>query len=408
VTAPQKDTATASPHRLQVDTAEDLAAALDVLSHDSYDAILLELPLPDSQGLSALGQLRVRIGTTPIFVCTEHSDEATAIEWLRRGADDYFVKSEVDARWLIRSTRLAVARRTRQYAGIRRESPSKARGFERSSVSSMPSAAERRVQPRYLLTRPIVAIPVLHGSEPDDARCVEGFTVDISTGGIGFEIAGLEHLPTQLLVVGVEGDDEQMHFASVEASHVRPSHIGLRIGGRLITSGRHPLSDDNLLPSMDLTTYRFTTGLPAETLSRWASLGVLQPVLMDRVLACPQCQAIATFRNGCQACGSIQLSSCQLIHHFACAYVGHVQDFECDREIVCPKCRTRALVVGADYEYLNGPYTCLECDWTDTQLELVGQCLRCHYRFPAHQSFEDELIGYHVNRLDPLAFIRSS
>ena len=127
--------------------------------------------------------------------------------------------------------------------------------------------------------------------------------------------------------------------------------------------------------------------------------------MIDRVLLCPECGGLPTFRNGCPACGSARVNSPKMIHHFACAHIGHVEDFELAGELVCPKCRTRRMVMGTDFEYLQGPYVCLDCNRSDVALQSVGHCLSCGLRFPAHQAAEKELIAYHVNRLVPLDFI---
>lgn len=80
-------------------------------------------------------------------------------------------------------------------------------------------------------------------------------------------------------------------------------------------------------------------------------------------------------------------------------------DFEVIGGVTCPKCRRRNLIVGADYEYQAGPARCADCHWSGTELEHIGECLRCHYRFPGQQANTLDITGYHVNRLDPLAFI---
>ena len=138
------------------------------------------------------------------------------------------------------------------------------------------------------------------------------------------------------------------------------------------------------------------------------ALGVLRPEFLDRVVVCPQCSAVATVRSGCRMCGSARLGNVKLMHHFACAHVGHVADFEREGRIICPKCRTRDLVVGADFEYLDGPFECEECSSSDANFEWVAHCLDCQLRFPIHQAVEQELIAYHVERLDPLAYLASS
>jgi hypothetical protein len=179
----------------------------------------------------------------------------------------------------------------------------------------------------------------------------------------------------------------------------------LRIGGRFAPPEEDLLRWENLLPTLQPSTYHFQTGLPSETLHKWVQIGVFQPFLADRQLLCPRCHALPTFRRGCRHCGSVHIANHQLIHHFACAHVGFTQDFYQGGVIICPKCRTHNLVVGADFEYLQGPYRCLDCNWSDTELETVGYCLACQWRFALHQAWEEELIGYHVNRLEPLALI---
>lgn len=94
-----------------------------------------------------------------------------------------------------------------------------------------------------------------------------------------------------------------------------------------------------------------------------------------------------------------------LIHHYACAHVAQTEEFEQQDHIVCPKCRAKNLIVGADFEYLNGPFICGDCGWSDTDLELVGHCRVCHLCFPKSVCPEEEVVGYHVKRLDPLVLI---
>ncbi|MBI2478880.1 MAG: hypothetical protein HYV60_09670 [Planctomycetia bacterium] len=227
----------------------------------------------------------------------------------------------------------------------------------------------------------------------------------MSLGGMQFEIAGIDRLPTKQILVGIEAYDSVLHFASVEARRVESTDIGLRIGAAFTQGDRDLIRRENIEPTFNPHTCRFGMDLSLDVIAKWIEFGILRATLMDRVLICPQCQAVPTFRNGCRICGSVRLHSRPLIHHFACAHIGYVSDFEQDGAVVCPKCRTRNLIVGADYEHLSGPYRCLDCDWSDTDLELVGNCLKCEFRFPMNQALEEDLIGYHVHRLDALALI---
>ena len=231
------------------------------------------------------------------------------------------------------------------------------------------------------------------------------FSVDVSKGGMQFELAGIKRLPTKRILVGIEARDGVLHFASVEARRVDRTDSGLRVGAAFTPGDRDLIRRENIEPTFDAATCRYGMELPLEVIAQWVEFGILRATLMDRVLICPQCQAVPTFRNGCRICGSVRLHSRPLIHHFACAHIGYVSDFEQEGVVICPKCRTRNLIVGADYEHLSGPYRCLDCDWSDTDLELVGSCLKCEFRFPMNQALEEDLIGYHVHRLDTLALI---
>jgi len=94
-----------------IESAESLSAGLEILTTGGLDVILLDLGLPDSQGLATLGRLYARVPHIPIVVLTGHGDEAVAIEAVKQGAQDYLVKGEVDEKLLVRSIHYAVERR---------------------------------------------------------------------------------------------------------------------------------------------------------------------------------------------------------------------------------------------------------------------------------------------------------
>lgn len=72
-----------------VSTAEDAAAAADALS---YDAIVLDLGLPDGDGLGVLTGLRRSGRTLPILVLTARDGLDDRVKGLNLGADDYVLK----------------------------------------------------------------------------------------------------------------------------------------------------------------------------------------------------------------------------------------------------------------------------------------------------------------------------
>ena len=93
-----------------------LSEALDAIGKDIstpclYDVILLDLTLPDSQGLESLKPLMARAPCLPIVVLTNTNDEQLAIEAVRKGAQDYLVKRQINPQLLIRSLRYAIERK---------------------------------------------------------------------------------------------------------------------------------------------------------------------------------------------------------------------------------------------------------------------------------------------------------
>jgi CheY-like chemotaxis protein len=382
-----------------------LSDALVRLVEEAFDAIVVENELPDSRGIATLKRLRPYVQQAPIVVVSEDANESESLEIVKHGAQDCHSKQERDADDLARSVGMAIVRHQKSKSDFSQERARMSAELTRRATTQPVRPNDRRIHPRYLLTRTLIAIPLLPDCQPVNAFQTEGITLDVSAEGIGFRIVGLDHLPTHRLVVGVETEDGQLHFATVDVKRSVPVPGGLQIGGQFSAVERDVLRPQNMLPHINHATHRYETGLPTATLYKWVELGICRPLLIDRILVCPDCRALPTLRRGCRACGSVRTANSQLIHHFPCAHVGMVKEFDQGEELVCPKCRQRKLVIGADFEYLSGPYQCLDCNWSDTQLELVGQCLACELRFPIQQAVEEELIGYYVHRLDPLALV---
>jgi two-component system, cell cycle response regulator len=92
-----------------VDVAR-LDKALDAISSRDFDVILLDLSLPDSQGLETVRQMSAAAARMPIVVMSGHNDEGIAIQALKEGAQDYLEKNRLDGYWLARAIRYAIER----------------------------------------------------------------------------------------------------------------------------------------------------------------------------------------------------------------------------------------------------------------------------------------------------------
>lgn len=90
--------------------ATSLAYAVTLLESVEPDVILLDLGLPDSQGLAGLEALSEAEVELPVIVLTANVDEETSLKALDRGAQDYLIKDAINAQSLSLAIRYAQER----------------------------------------------------------------------------------------------------------------------------------------------------------------------------------------------------------------------------------------------------------------------------------------------------------
>jgi len=88
-----------------------LSEALNQLEEQVFKIILLDLSLPDAQGLESLNPLMEKVPDVPIIVLTNNTDSALAVEAVRQGAQDYLIKRQLNTELLTRSLRYAIERK---------------------------------------------------------------------------------------------------------------------------------------------------------------------------------------------------------------------------------------------------------------------------------------------------------
>ena len=89
---------------------ECLIDGLESLNQELPDMVLLDLGLPDSQGLDSLIKLKSQVPDVPVIVLTGLSDSEMAIKAVNAGAQDYLIKGEFTADLLVRAIQYARAR----------------------------------------------------------------------------------------------------------------------------------------------------------------------------------------------------------------------------------------------------------------------------------------------------------
>jgi DNA-binding response OmpR family regulator len=91
--------------------AENLEKGIKRLEHGGVDVILLDLLLPDSEGIFTFFRLRDVAADVPIVVLSSLEDDETAILAVREGAQDYLFKGILKPAVLIRSIRHSIERK---------------------------------------------------------------------------------------------------------------------------------------------------------------------------------------------------------------------------------------------------------------------------------------------------------
>lgn len=257
------------------------------------------------------------------------------------------------------------------------------------------------------VTKPLHAILVDADDRPISATGFDGILTEMNEEQAVLKLDAGD-LESNRMVIGLEGPRGKLVFATLMVERQVAVDGSLRVEGRFAQGRMDVLDREKLIPRYNHGTQAFELGLDEDAIHSWVEIGVLRPKLLDRVLLCPSCTSLVTFRHGCPECGSGRTATSRMLHHFACAHVGPQEDFEGDQGLACPKCLTKNLVVGADYEFFDGVSNCLDCSWTGTELSFVGSCLACSLRMPVHLARIHELMAYDVDRLDTLALIDPS
>lgn len=202
---------------VRLDRARTLQEAVAELGADPYDCVLVDLGLPDAQGLSGLRALRRAAPDAAHVVLTGLDDVRQGVAALAVGAQDYLVKGQVDGDLLARSLRYAI---TRQEA-------------EQQLREERLRAAENVRLERGLLPRPVLrddGVGLDRGYRPGRGSVLGGDFFDV-----------------------VEGDDDVVRVLLGDVSGHGPDEAALgvllRVAWRTLVLAGTP--DDQLLPGVE-------------------------------------------------------------------------------------------------------------------------------------------------------------
>jgi PAS domain S-box-containing protein len=114
-----KEILAGSEQRFAVEAYGTLASGAQRMAKGGADVVILDLALPDSNGLDSVRRLHQTDPDIPIVVLTALENENMALHSLRDGAQDYLIKGQINRMQLIRSIRYAIERRRAEEAHLR-------------------------------------------------------------------------------------------------------------------------------------------------------------------------------------------------------------------------------------------------------------------------------------------------
>lgn len=185
-----------------VDWARDGEAADIALRTQTYDLVLLDLGLPQRDGLSVLRELRARKNRTPVLVATARDAVAQRIEGLDAGADDYVLKP-YDLDELLARIRALLRRAAGRAEPV----------YEHKGVSINPATREVTVQGEpvvlsgreWAVLEPLIARPGMVLSRQQLEDKLYGWGDEVSSNAVEVYIHGLRKKLGAELLLNVRG-----------------------------------------------------------------------------------------------------------------------------------------------------------------------------------------------------------
>lgn len=96
--------------QIQVVLAQNLQEAKSSLEQGWFDVIVLDLRLPDSEGIDTFREIYKKALKIPVIILTAVDDESLAIQTIKEGAQDYMIKGQINERQLAQSISFSIER----------------------------------------------------------------------------------------------------------------------------------------------------------------------------------------------------------------------------------------------------------------------------------------------------------
>lgn len=129
--------------------------------------------------------------------------------------------------------------------------------------------------------------------------------------------------------------------------------------------------------------------------------GMFTSTFAERIYLCTNCNGgYLNYREVCPQCSSSHARTEDLVHHFPCAYVGPINDFQntIDDDLNCPKCNKKLRHIGVDYDKPSVLHTCLKCSHQYQDYSVKAKCISCQFDNPVENLIAKEIRDYTITR----------
>lgn len=118
--------------------------------------------------------------------------------------------------------------------------------------------------------------------------------------------------------------------------------------------------------------------------------GILKGVVVDRILMCPECNAITVrTRYLCPSCKSFNVERVLLIEHMVCGFIGSSRLFKKGESEVCPRCGRTLKKAQVDWRAIGMTFECYECGLMFDEPKIAHKCIPNGHEFdPTNSKYE--------------------
>ncbi len=173
---------------------------------------------------------------------------------------------------------------------------------------------------------------------------------------------------------------EKVHAGAALTRHILHSASRAHENTSPIPSAQHHLG--YFRPCLDRLTDFHSTPVDPSCARELAKQQILNSTVVDVAYLCPHCQGgHVQIRESCPKCSSVDLKTQDLVHHFRCAHVGPIDNFEREdgwqRHLQCPKCEKTLKHIGVDYDKPSEISECQGCQHIFQAPNMMARCCHC-------------------------------